>query len=183
VNIAAFDLSLTATGWARTEGTSGVLHPPKGMMGIERLVWIRDSVLRIAIGAGDTMPADVVVVEGYAFGAKGSAVISLGELGGVVRVALSEHALLGAPCVDIPPSCLKLFATGKGNAKKDVVFASAIRKLGYTGSDHNEADALWLLEMASAFYDSAALARQPAGNIETKTRALSKIKWPELAAV
>jgi len=39
---------------------------------------------------------------------------------------------------------LKVFATGKGNAGKADVLVSAVRRLGYDGADHNQADALWL---------------------------------------
>src|SRR5206468_6278393 len=139
MKVAAFDLSLTAAGWAfgKLNGfrlESGVISPPKPT-GIPRLQYLRQHVLVLA------EDADVVVIEGYSFGAKGNAILSLAELGGVIRIALADR---GMPYVDIPPACLKLFATGKGNAPKDEVLAAAIRKLQYSGHDHNEADALWL---------------------------------------
>lgn len=162
--IVAFDLSLTATGWASGTGDSGVLTPPKTAdRGMRRLQWIRDAVLRL------TDRADLVALEGYAFGAKGNAILNLAELGGVVRVALADR---GRRFVDVPPSCLKLFATGKGNAKKDDVFAAAIRKLAYAGNDHNESDALWLLEMARGGVGFTK------GHNEHQRRALAKITWP-----
>ena len=43
---------------------------------------------------------------------------------------------------------IKKFATGKGNANKLKVIDAATEKLGYPGSNDNEADALWLLELA-----------------------------------
>lgn len=42
---------------------------------------------------------------------------------------------------------VKKFATGKGNAKKDDMIASAKLKLGYTGNDDNEADAIWIYQL------------------------------------
>ena len=42
---------------------------------------------------------------------------------------------------------IKKFATGKGNAGKPQMIQSAKEKLGYTGNDDNEADALWLLNL------------------------------------
>jgi crossover junction endodeoxyribonuclease RuvC len=169
--ITALDLSLTAAGWATSQPilkTSGVLSPPKGHdRGMARLRWMRSAVVDLVAAS------DLVVIEGYAFGAKGNAVISLGELGGVVRLALSDR---GLPVVEIPPSCVKLFATGKGNAPKDEVLAAAIRKLGYTEHDHNVADALWLLDMANAAYDDT----RPLAN-EAQRRAMAKIVWPGIA--
>jgi len=111
------------------------------------------------------------VLEGYAYGIKAaSALVDLSELGGVVRLELSDK---GIPFVDVPPASLKLFATGKGNAPKDQVLAAAIRRLGYAGHDHNTADALWLLSMALV------RTADPARLTEYQRRALEKIVWPD----
>jgi crossover junction endodeoxyribonuclease RuvC len=164
--ITALDMSLTAAGWASTMIGSGVLVPPKGRdRGIPRLRWMREAVIDRVAGS------ELVVIEGYAFGAKGSAVINLGELGGVIRLALADA---GKPYVEVPPACVKLFATGKGNAKKDEVLAAAIRKLSYTGHDHNEADALFLLAMATHVYGGSVFT-------DYQQRAVAKIQWPTLA--
>jgi len=172
--ITALDLSLTAAGWATThaivtDATSGVLSPPKGLdRGMARLRWMRSKVIDIVAAS------NLVVIEGYAFGVQGQqGHISLGELGGVVRLAIADR---GIPYVEIPPSCVKLFATGKGNAPKDEVLAAAIRKLEYAGHDHNEADALWLLEMAHTRYSDL----WPDGVSESVKRSLAKIQWPAM---
>lgn len=163
--IVALDLSLTATGYACSDGRRGVLSPPKGVdRGMLRLSWIRNSVAEIVRGA------EFVVVEGYAFGAKGSALFNIAEMGGVVRFTLWE---LGHQVVEVPPASLKLFATGRGNAKKDEVLAAAIRKLGFDGFDHNVADAMWLLEMAKTQFNGDA-------SNDGQRRALEKIRWPSL---
>ena len=47
---------------------------------------------------------------------------------------------------------IKKFATGKGNAGKPAVIKAAQDKLGYQGENDNEADALWLLELAKNDY-------------------------------
>lgn len=174
MNIAAFDLSLVATGWAESrDSVSGVISFPK-LRGIDRLIAIRNRVMVAARGA------DLVVLEGFAWGAKGNAVLDLAMLGGVVRVALTEA---GLTYVEVNPSSLKKFATGKGNAKKDEVFAAAIRKLDYQGTDHNEADALWLLQMAVVQYTISG--SHPATGARSASSAqldvLAKVAWPELA--
>jgi Holliday junction resolvasome RuvABC endonuclease subunit len=47
---------------------------------------------------------------------------------------------------------IKMFATGKGSAGKPAMIKAAKDKLGYTGNDDNEADALWMLELANKEY-------------------------------
>lgn len=42
---------------------------------------------------------------------------------------------------------IKKFATGKGNSGKAKMVEAAQQKLGYTGTNDNEADALWLLKL------------------------------------
>ena len=140
------DLSLTSTGWAvLSEATStpsyGRVRPGK-LRGEERLVRIRTDVMAVA------QASTLVAIEGYAFGARQGREV-LGELGGVIRVALHEA---GTPFIVVAPPTLKKLATGKGNAPKEAVLAAAIRKLGYPGSSNDEADALWLAHMARAVY-------------------------------
>jgi len=45
---------------------------------------------------------------------------------------------------------IKKFATGKGNSGKPIMIQAAKDKLGYEGDDDNEADALWLLQLAKS---------------------------------
>lgn len=167
MKIVALDLSLTRSGFATSEDYSGVLRPPKGYeSGMLRLGWIREAVLAIA------EDADLVVVEGYSYGSKGRAVVNIGELGGVIRLAFHDA---GIPYVEVPPPSLKKYATGRGNADKDSVLAEAIRRLDYDGHYHDEADALFLLEMARAHYD---LPCTPMPALHRS--ALDGVQWPEL---
>lgn len=161
----AFDLSLTATGYATPEG-AGLLKPHL-MDGLERLQWIRDNVLRLAADAA------LVIVEGYSFGS-GNRAHHLGELGGIVRLAVYEakHAL-----VVIPPHSRAKYATGKGNAAKEAVLVEAVKRLQYAGYDHNEADAMWLLQMAGDHYATPWRISMPSEH----RAALKKIDWPDLS--
>lgn len=162
--VLGLDLSLRRTGWACGPMT-GVIIPGK-LDGMQRLKFVRSAVLRMTPGI------TMVAVEGYSFGSRDSHAHALGELGGVVRLALSELQL---PYADIPPTCVKKFATGKGNAPKDAVFGEAIRRLGYKGADNNEADALWLHAMAMEHYGTPVI-DVPAEH----KKGLLKIQWPEL---
>jgi crossover junction endodeoxyribonuclease RuvC len=94
---------------------------------------------------------------------------SLGELGGIVRLALLEASI---PWVNINTSALKKFATGKGNVGKDEMIAHAIRDFGFLGSNNNEADAFLLWSMGQA-----ALGRLGALNLKRK-EAIAGVIWP-----
>lgn len=47
---------------------------------------------------------------------------------------------------------IKSWATGKGNAGKDLMIKAAQDNYGYTGNDDNEADAILIYQMAKAYY-------------------------------
>ncbi|MDQ3107836.1 MAG: crossover junction endodeoxyribonuclease RuvC [Actinomycetota bacterium] len=131
--VAGIDLSLTAPGLATAAGVA-VLKPKT--TGTQRLIVIRDWIVDVV----DTNT--VAVLEGYAFGRPNQA-HHLGELGGVVRVALAERDITTWIAA---PATIKKFATGRGNARKpDMLDAS--RRAGYEGSnDDNAVDAWWLYQ-------------------------------------
>jgi len=51
------------------------------------------------------------------------------------------------------PLEIKSFATGKGNANKEMMIQAAKDKYGYTGNDDNIADALHILNLANKNYN------------------------------
>ena len=136
-SILALDLSLTAAGYC-LNGEPGVIKSRQ--RGWDRIAEITQEVFVRTFGV------DLVLIEGYAFGARGQAVYQIAELGGIVRFWLYQHEIL---TVEVTPATLKKFATGKGNAPKDAMIAAAIRRfhLGEGHDDNNEADAylLWCL--------------------------------------
>jgi crossover junction endodeoxyribonuclease RuvC len=162
VKVLGLDLSLTASG-IYCDTCGGSIFKTK-LRGMERLQAIRDEVVKHALHS------DIILVEGYAFGARGNAMFSIGELGGVIRLALYE---LSKPYIEIAPTQLKKFATGKGNANKDEVIAAAIRKFNFQGTDNNEADAYVLNRIGNSHYN---------GSIRTSVQqeVVDKIEWREL---
>jgi len=159
----ALDLSLTHTGWCRSGETGCIRSKTRGWERVSKIVNTLDSLW---FGAG------LVVIEGYAFGARGGSVFDIAELGGIVRW---ELLLADIPFVDVPPSTLKKYATGKGNAGKDEMIAAAIRRFGFAGSDNNEADAYLLWCMARHAYGSPVV-RVP----QAQSECLGKVAWPDL---
>ncbi|MGC4050633.1 MAG: hypothetical protein QM757_14755 [Paludibaculum sp.] len=161
MKVVGLDLSMSATGIAHATGER-TLTFRSGLSREQRLVMIRDQVLELL------EPTTVFVIEDLPENVKYGGVPG-GMVHGVVRVALLEH---DAPYVLVPPSSLKAYTTGKGGASKDEMLVEAVRRLGFAGHDHNQADALWLRAMGhDALGDP--LAHMPAAH-----RAhLDKIDW------
>ena len=173
MRVVALDLALTACGVAWVEAHGGGCHeavrtikPPANLgKGIERLDWLMMELER------HIMWAELVLIEGYAYN-KGFAAQKTGELGGAVRLLCHRE---GIPFVVIQPAKIKMLATGKGNAGKDLVLAQTVRRMDPGGDlDNNQADALWLLQFAQIHYDLPGRLDLPL----SRRRALQGIKWP-----
>lgn len=136
--VIGLDLSLTAAGIAHPDGTAETLHTGthRGMSRLS-LIWGR---INRALDEAEPSP-DLVVIEGYSYGSQGRALVSLGELGGLVRYMLWSE---GWRYIEVSPGTLKKYATGKGDAGKNAMLIAARDRLGYGGEDNDEADALWL---------------------------------------
>lgn len=90
---------------------------------------------------------ELCLIEGYAFAAKGKSVITLGEFGGVIRdriVGLADST------VEIAPTMLKRFLTGRGNASKMDVVQKLARKLDRNFPSDNIADGFGLALLGAA---------------------------------
>lgn len=112
--ILGLDLSLTATGWALVWDGSpkwGVIKSRN--RSVKRLSEIRNAVLDII---NQTQPS-LAVIEGYSYGSS-HGMAGLAELGGVIRLLLLD---MGIPFIVVAPATNKKFATGKGNAEKDLM--------------------------------------------------------------
>jgi crossover junction endodeoxyribonuclease RuvC len=139
----ALDLSLRAPGWFRycQEGenasTQTGVFSPTGR-GMDRI----DSIAGLVKSLIPATATDVtVLIEGYAFGASSSHVREIAELGGVIRYMLWYRHIR---VIEVAPSALKKFVTGKGNAEKNVILREVFRRWGFEAADDNEADAFAL---------------------------------------
>lgn len=83
---------------------------------------------------------DFVVLEGYGFSQSGS-IITLAEIGSVVRFLFWQE---GITYFDVPPTSLKKFVAGKGNATKDQMVLSVFKRFGYSADTNDIADAIGL---------------------------------------
>lgn len=143
VKVLGLDLS-TATGMAvvryengvRSVDTFGMIMAPKKVTGWPRVNAIAADVLE----AVHTHKPDLVSIEGYGF-SQMSSIVTLAEIGSIVRFLLWQE---GVPFLDVPPSSLKKFLTGQGNAKKEMMILHVFQKYGITVKTNDEADAVAL---------------------------------------
>jgi len=164
-SILALDMSLTHTGYC-LNGETGVIASRK--RGWDRIAEITSRVYELTFGV------DVVVIEGYSYGSKGQAVYQIAELGGIIRFWLYTRRML---TVEITPSTLKKFATGKGNAPKSAMVAAAVRRfhLPEGHDDDNEADAYLLWAAAREAYGGP-IAKVPAD----RAALIHRLNWPKV---
>lgn len=132
------DLSLTSTGFSC--GNEQKVLSTKAR-GAERLFTISTALIESI----EHIERPVVMIEGYSFASRNSQAHSIGELGGVVRVALWSR---GVPYVEIPPTIRAKFATGKGNASKGEVVSAVSARTGivWSGSGADDMCDAWILE-------------------------------------
>ena len=74
-----------------------------------------------------TFDRGLVMLESYAFGARGDAVTKIAENGGVLKHEMLNY---GIPFETVPPTTIKKYATGKGNAKKLDMYDAFVERTG-----------------------------------------------------
>ena len=148
MNVIGIDASLTGTAACRIDSDSQGDHemkvfrspPASSLRGrIERYHKLVEEVERWTWQAGETA---VVFIEGYSFASPQFA-HQLGEYGGLLRAGLLK---LVAEVIEVPPSSLKKFITGSGNAKKEQVIAHICRRWKHIFDTNDEADAFGLVQ-------------------------------------
>jgi hypothetical protein len=146
--ILALDLG-QRTGWAvrSRDGAiaSGVHEFRPGRFEGGGMIWLRFRAWLQEIGqtAGG---ADIVVFEEVRRHLGASAAHAFG---GYLAHLTAWAEANNIPYQGVPVGTIKRHVTGKGNADKAAVI-NAVRKLGFAPADHNEADALALLDWATS---------------------------------
>lgn len=120
--------------------------------GVNRLQEIYDHVNRTIYAAADQGNVVASAIEGYAFGSQMANM--LGELGGIVKLALLNTYRLTEPNAKypliVPPTSLKKYVTGKGNGVPKSQMVLHVYKLwGAEFSDDNAADSYALAKLVS----------------------------------
>jgi crossover junction endodeoxyribonuclease RuvC len=134
------DPSLTGTGIAFLYAgrlKTFRLVPPAKMKGVERLDWLSREMDNTLV----SYDPDCVAIEAYSFGSRNSHAHALGDAGGAFRLALYRRAV---PTIEVPPTSLKKFATGSGNAEKATVAKELYKRFGVDLANNDEVDAAGL---------------------------------------
>lgn len=179
MKVIGLDLSLASTGFAvyynGAIAVDRIRVParPNDHAQFRRIRLIASGVQDLVRGHGGTGDADLVVVEGLAVASQTGQHLTRAGMWHLVMEAIDAR---GIPWAQVPPTTLKKYATGKGNAGKDEVLAAVIRRFSdieVRGND--EADALVLAAMGADWLGEP-MADMPAAN----RASLAKVAWPEL---
>ena len=142
----------TKCGFAHSDGYSGTWD-----LSVRRDESCGMRLLRLGAKLAEvkcTIGVDLVVFEAarHAGPKMQGALVVQSELQGQIKAWATAHKI---DYRGYSPSEIKKRATGKGNGKKDAVFAAAVEKWGgAVVKDDNQADALWLLDLARSEYDA-----------------------------
>jgi len=103
---------------------------------LEKIRTIRGFVLRII----RQYNIQYVAIEDYSYGSQGRSIYQLGELHGVIKLALYNMRI---PFITISPANIKFAATGSGNSKKEEVISNIISKYKISFSVEGKVDDLY----------------------------------------
>ena len=165
--VVGIDPSLTATGIALPGRLSS--FQTGQLRGVERITELRDAV-RSCIYAPD---ADLVAIEGPAYSRQlGAGHHEAAGLWWAIACLLVQYRV---PYAVVPPTVLKKYATGKGNATKADMRVALLKRTGEDVRDDNQVDALWLRFMGLDW-----LGFSPIALPAVQRDAMTKVAWPEV---
>lgn len=141
---------------------------------IERVSLIRERIINIIENLSDGkkwQAPGLIVIEGFSYGSKGRSVFDIAYLGWRIREELEEYKSDdNIPWIEVPPAQLKQFATGKGNANKEIILQQVYKHWGEEFSDNNQADAYVLAQIGRAYLgetdDLTAFQREVIANLK-----------------
>jgi crossover junction endodeoxyribonuclease RuvC len=153
--VIGIDSSATAFGLAALSLDDGSayawVHKSK-LTGVERLAdidsWLRTTLSTLKLRSS---AVEIAVMEAYGFASQKAHTI--GEVGGVAKLALHRTFGPNHPARDtlpVAPNTLKKFTTGSGNAEKSDMKLAIFRKWGVEFKDDNQADAFALCKVGAA---------------------------------
>ena len=132
--------------------------------GIDRVARFSDWMVYLLL---DWSP-DLIVFEGYGY-SNAHTLVTLVEIGTVLRLVAKVSDV---PYIEIPPTTLKKFATGSGNAKKELVMLEVYKRWGVSFKSNNIADAYVLGMIGACLLNDA-------GMTKAQAESLSKVVIPK----
>lgn len=135
------DQSLSDTGLVVVDEAAQIVaqkalktEPKNFKCDIERLIFIRDEIGHFE----KSYQVDYACLEGFGYGARGNAIFQLAGLGYMIREYFWNQKIT---LEIVPPKTLKKWATGNGNAQKDLMLMNVYKRWGVEFQDHNICDA------------------------------------------
>lgn len=155
MNVIGLDLSTCAGVVVMNSETKVVQHAEavqfKTAKGFDRVNKIASRIFEIR----DKHNVKAAVIEDYAVSKFGGSAITSIEIGTVIRFCMWQD---GFPYLDVSPTSLKKFVTGKGNAKKDLIMLDVFKRWGFSAPTNDIADAYSLARLgASAIFPDPTL--------------------------
>lgn len=143
VKVVGIDPNLTSTGLVMLQGDK---HQNKvlksGKKGAKRLADLGEQLTAFLA----QHKPELAAIEGYAY-AKKFGREALGEWGGIARYVMEQ---LSIPFIEIPPTQLKKYATGRGDSSKPRVIVGVYKLWGAEFDTDDEFDAYVLARIAQA---------------------------------
>ncbi len=149
--IIGIDPSLTSTGICVMDEEGGILSTEavtSKFSGVKRLSDFKKQVIAMCQYIAGLDQKTVVFIEGYSFGSVGRKEF-IAELGGTIRLTLFEQEV---EFIDVPPTVLKKYATGKGNADKVAVAVAVMKQYCKEFPTTDQTDAFVLAEIGRAYF-------------------------------
>ena len=152
--ILGIDPSLTATGiivlqYGQVETAVTTKNRPE-LDPVDRVRLIFEQINKII--QHPSITPDLIVIEGLSFHSKGQGLDKTFYLGWRIREELKRFKESeNIPWIEVPPTQLKQFATGKGNANKEIILQQVYKRWGVEFSDNNQADAYVLARIGEAY--------------------------------
>lgn len=172
MNILAIDQSLCCSGVAflneNEPNSFGMTTIEPGKLRDEaRLLSIRTDLDTLV----ESNAINLVIMESYAFG-QGSSAYSLGELGGLIKMYCLDKDL---PLFVMPIQTHKMFTTGKGNTKKDLMLKEVYKRYQIDITNDNVADAVSILKTFLGYLDWVRSNRTDGNYTKPQLKAIAKI--------
>lgn len=118
----------------------------KKFTGLERADYITNHCLDLIESILPAFHKYRIMIEGYGF-TRTQNLVPLIEVGTVLRYRLF---LEGYKYIEVPPTSLKKFVTGKGNVKKEMMLKEVYKRWNIDCDTNDEADAVGLAYMGMA---------------------------------
>lgn len=144
------DLSFTGTGLVTVDKNGQLVDQkliatkPIGRNSSDVIVRV-DGIRKCIMDYLESKKCELVSIEGFSFGSKGKALFEIAYLGYRVREDVIRKGIL---YIEPTPAQVKKFATGKGNASKNIVMLEVYKRWGVEFGNDNLVDAYVLSQIA-----------------------------------